>query len=160
MRLAPAADRAYFAAFLDLRGKPGVVVGAGPVAALKAESLLRSGVRVTVIAPESGPRIAELALVGAVRLEKRRFQSGDLVGAEIAIAATDDPAVNEAVAAAARSLRIPVNVADDAALSSFIMPSVVDRPPLQIAISSAGASPVLARKLRGLIEAAVPFAYG
>jgi uroporphyrin-III C-methyltransferase / precorrin-2 dehydrogenase / sirohydrochlorin ferrochelatase len=160
MAIAPAADRAYFAAFLDLRGKPGVVVGGGRVAALKAEALLRSGIRVTVIAPEACPRVAELALLGSLRLEKRRFQGGDLVGCEIAVAATDDAAVNEAVAAAARALRIPVNVADDAALSSFIMPSVVDRAPLQIAISSAGTSPVLARKVRTLIEAAVPFGVG
>ena len=160
MTIAPAAERAYFAAFLDLRGRPGVVVGGGQVAALKAEALLRSGIRVTLIAPEICTRLSELALVGAVRLEKRRFQGGDLVGCEIAIAATNDPAVNEAVSAAARALRIPVNVADDAALSSFIMPSVVDRPPLQIAISSAGTSPVLARKVRTLIEAAVPFGIG
>ena len=160
MAIAPAADRAYFAAFLDLRGRPGVVVGGGQVAALKAEALLRSGIRVTVIAPEACPRVAELAVLGSLRLEKRRFQPGDLVGCEIAIAATDDRAVNEAVAAAAGALRIPVNVADDAALSSFIMPSVVDRAPLQIAISSAGTSPVLARKVRTLIEAAVPFGVG
>jgi len=160
MTLVPAADRAYFAAFLDLRGRPGVVVGGGAVAALKAETLLRSGIRTTVIAPEFCRRLAELAVVGALRLEQKRFQPGDLVGAEIAIAATDDPSVNEAVSAAARALRIPVNVADNAALSSFIMPSVVDRAPLQIAISSAGSSPVLARKVRTLIEAAVPFALG
>ena len=160
MSLAPTADRAYFAAFLDLRGKPGVVIGGGRVAALKAEALLRSGVRVTVIAPQADERLAELALVGAVRLERRRFAPGDLVGAEIAIAATNDPAVNEAVSAAGRALRIPVNVADNAALSTFIMPSVVDRTPLQIAISTAGTSPVLARKLRTAIEVAVPFAYG
>jgi uroporphyrin-III C-methyltransferase/precorrin-2 dehydrogenase/sirohydrochlorin ferrochelatase len=160
MSLAPVADRAYFAAFLDLRGKPGVVVGGGRVAALKVEALLRSGVRVTVIAPEFRQRLAEMALVGAVRLERRRFAPGDLVGAEVAIAATDDPAVNASVSAAARSLRIPVNVADNAELSTFIMPSVIDRPPLQIAISSAGTSPVLARKLRTIIETAVPFGYG
>jgi uroporphyrin-III C-methyltransferase/precorrin-2 dehydrogenase/sirohydrochlorin ferrochelatase len=160
MSRVPPADRAYFAAFLDLKRKPGVVVGGGPVAALKAETLLRSGARVTIVAPELCPRLAELTLLGAVRHEARRFQAGDLVGAEIAIAATDDPAVNEAVATAARSLRIPVNVADDAARSSFIMPSVLDRPPVQIAISTAGASPVLARKLRTLIEAAVPHAFG
>jgi len=159
-RIAPAADRNYFAAFLDLRGKRGIVVGGGPVAALKAETLLRSGAQVTVVAPELCPRLAELTLLGALRHEAKRFQPGDLVGAEIAIAATDDPAVNEAVSAAARSLRIPVNVADNAALSSFIMPSVIDRPPLQIAISTAGASPVLARKLRTLIESLLPFAYG
>jgi len=160
MSLAPQADRAYFAAFLDLRGKPGIVVGGGGVAALKAETLLRSGVRVTVIAPRLGERLAELVLLGALRHEGRRFQPGDLVGAEIAMAATDDAAVNAAVAAAARALKIPVNVADDAASSTFIMPSVVDRPPLQIAISSAGTSPVLARKLRTIIESVVPFAFG
>ena len=160
MSLAPAADRAYFAAFLDLRGKPAIVVGGGAVAAQKAETLLRSAARVTVIAPELCARLSELALLGAVRHEPKRFQPGDLVGAEIAIAATDDPAVNEAVSAAARALRMPVNVADNAALSTFIMPSVVDRLPLQIAISSAGSSPVLARKVRALIEAAVPFGIG
>jgi uroporphyrin-III C-methyltransferase / precorrin-2 dehydrogenase / sirohydrochlorin ferrochelatase len=159
-RLAPSADRAYFAAFLDLRGKPGVVVGGGSVAALKVETLLRSGVRVTVIAPQLCAQLAEWTLKGALRHELKRFQPGDLVGAEIAIAATNDPAANEAVAIAARALKIPVNVADNAQLSSFIMPSVIDRAPLQIAVSSAGASPVLARKLRTLIESVVPFAFG
>ena len=154
------AERAYFAAFLDLRGRPGVVVGGGPVAALKAEALLRSGVRVTVVAPQLCARLAELARDGALRHAAKRFEADDLANAEIAIAATNDRAVNAAVSSTARARRIPVNVADDAALSSFIMPSVVDRAPLQIAISSAGASPVLARTLRRLIEAAVPFAYG
>jgi len=157
---APAADRAYFAAFLDLRGKPAAVIGGGEVAAQKAEALLRSGARVTVIAPELGARLIELTLLGALRHEPKRFAPGDLVGAEIAIAATDDPAVNEAVSSAARALRIPVNVADNPALCSFIMPSLVDRAPLQIAISSAGASPVLVRKLRSMIEALLPAAFG
>jgi len=156
----PPADREYFAAFLDLKGKPAIVVGGGPVAAQKAEGLLRCGARVTVIAPELGTRLAELTLVGALRHEPKRFQPGDLLGAEIAIAATDDPAVNESVSSAARALKIPVNVADSSTLSSFIMPSVIDRPPVQIAISTAGASPVLARKLRTMIEAVVPFAFG
>ena len=156
----PKADRGYFAAFLDLKGKQGVVVGGGAVAALKAEALLRSGVRVTVVAPEVCARVSELAVLGAVRHEPKRFQPGDLVGADIAMAATDDPSVNEAVCAAARALRIPVNVADNAALSSFIMPSVIDRAPLQIAISTGGTSPVLARKLRTIIESAVPFGFG
>jgi uroporphyrin-III C-methyltransferase/precorrin-2 dehydrogenase/sirohydrochlorin ferrochelatase len=160
MAAVPEADRAYFAAFLDLRGKPALVVGGGSVAAQKAEALLRSGARVSIIAPQLCARLTELTLRGTLRHEAKRFQPGDLVGAEIAIAATDDAAVNEAVSLAARALRIPVNVADNAAASSFIMPSVVDRPPLQIAISSAGASPVLARKVRALIEAALPFALG
>ncbi|MGE5640189.1 MAG: siroheme synthase CysG [Clostridia bacterium] len=160
MGLVPKADRAYFAAFLDVRGKRAVVVGGGRVAALKAEALLRSGAAVAVIAPAIGERLSSLAVLGAVRCEPRRFQPGDLVGAEIAIAATDDAAVNEAVSAAAKSLRIPVNVADNAALSTFIMPSVLDRPPLQVAISTGGTSPVLARKLRTMIEAAVPAGFG
>ena len=101
-----------------------MVVGGGSVAALKAEALLRSGVRVTAVAPEMCPRLAELAVLGALRLERKRFQPGDLVGAEIVVAATEDPVVNEAVSTAARALRIPVNVADNAALSSFIMPAV------------------------------------
>jgi len=156
----PPADRRYFAAFLDLADKPGIVVGGGAVAAAKVRTLLRSGVRVTVVAPDLEPSLAELALLGAIRHEPRRFQPGDLVGAEVAIAAADDPAANEAVAHAARALRIPVNVADDPAQSSFVMPALVDRPPLQIAISTAGASPVLARKLRKLIEMAVPAGFG
>ncbi|MDH4189455.1 MAG: siroheme synthase CysG [Betaproteobacteria bacterium] len=156
----PVADREYFAAFLDLRGKRGMVVGGGPIAANKAETLMRSGARVTVIAPELCALLTELALIGALTHEPKRFQPGDLVGAEIVIAATDDPAVNESVASAARALKIPVNVADNSALSSFIMPSVIDRTPVQIAISTAGASPVLARKLRSLIEAMIPFSYG
>ena len=158
--IVPPADREYFAAFLDLKGKPAIVVGGGPIAAQKAEAMLRCAARVTIIAPELCPRLAELTLVGALRHEPKRFQPGDLVGAEIAIAATDDPAVNESVSSAARSLKIPVNVADNSELSSFIMPSVIDRPPVQIAISTAGASPVLARKLRTMIEAVVPFAFG
>jgi len=157
---APAADRPYFAAFLDLRGQPGIVVGGGAVAAGKVETLLRSGVRVTVISPDLCVRLAELATLGAIRHEARRFQPGDLLGAEIAIAATDDAAANETVANSARALRIPVNVADDASRSTFIMPALVDRPPVQIAISTAGASPLLARKLRAIIETAVPFAFG
>ncbi|TAK37354.1 MAG: uroporphyrinogen-III C-methyltransferase [Betaproteobacteria bacterium] len=156
----PAADRPYFAAFLNLRGKPGLVVGGGEVAAAKTETLLRSGVRVSVIAPQLCPRLAELTVLGAVRHEAKRFQPGDLVGAEVVIAATDDPAVNEAVSAAAKSLRVPVNVADNAELSAFIMPAVVDRVPVQIAISTGGASPVLARRLRAAIESAVPYAFG
>jgi len=156
----PAADRPYFAAFLDLRDQPGTVVGGGAVAAAKVETLLRSGVRVTVIAPDLCVRLAELATLGAIRHEPRRFQPGDLLGAQIAIAATDDGAANEAVANSARALRIPVNVADDASRSTFIMPALVDRAPVQIAISTAGASPLLARKLRAIIESSVPFAFG
>jgi len=76
----PPADREYFAAFLDLKGKPAIVVGGGPVAAQKAEALLRCGARVTVIAPELGARLAELTLVGALRHEPKRFQPAAQLG--------------------------------------------------------------------------------
>jgi uroporphyrin-III C-methyltransferase/precorrin-2 dehydrogenase/sirohydrochlorin ferrochelatase len=156
----PPADRPYFAAFLNLRDRPGLVVGGGEVAAAKTDTLLRSGIRVHVVAPQLCPRLAALVVHGAVRHEPRRFQPGDLVGAEIVVAATDDAAVNESVSAAAKALRIPVNVADNAGLSTFIMPALVDRTPVQIAISTGGASPVLARRLRAMIESSVPVAFG
>ena len=137
--LIPAADRDYFAAFLKLRGKPGLVVGGGYAAASGVEALLRSGVRVCVVAPELCPRLIELTLVGTVRHEARRFQPGDVVGAQIVISATADPVVDEAVSTAARSLNIPVHVADSDVLSSFAIAPVVDHAPSQIAAHVTGA---------------------
>jgi siroheme synthase-like protein len=102
----PTADRAFFAAFLNHTGKPGLVVGGGPVAALKVEALMRSGARVSVIAPTLCPRLTELTLVGAVRHEARRFQPGDVVGAQIVIAATDDRSVNEEIGRASCRERV------------------------------------------------------
>ncbi len=156
----PTPDRLHLAAFLDLRGKAGLVVGGGEVGARKAETLMRSGLQVTVVAPDLCGRLAQWRDAGALRHLARRFEPGDLDGVEIAIAATDDAAVNAAVGEGARARRIPVDVADDPSASTFIMPAVVDRSPVQIAISTGGASPVLARRLAALVEAAIPFAYG
>lgn len=156
----PDAERARFAAFLDLRGRSGLVVGGGEVAAHKARMLLAAGARVTVVAPDACGEVCALAQRGALRHEAKRFEPGDLAGAEIAVAATGDARVNEAVAQAARALRVPVNVADNAELSSFIMAAIVDRAPVQIAISTGGASPVLARRIAKMIEQAVPEAIG
>ena len=153
-------DRPYFAAFLDVRGRPCVVVGGGPVAARKVDALLASGARVTVIAPELCNRIAVQVAAGEVHHECRRFQTGDLDGADLAVAATDDVNTNQAVSDAARARHIPINAVDDPARSSFIMPSIVDRAPLAIAISSGGTTPVLARLLRARLETMIPAAYG
>jgi uroporphyrin-III C-methyltransferase/precorrin-2 dehydrogenase/sirohydrochlorin ferrochelatase len=153
-------ERPYFAAFLDVRGRPCVVVGGGPVAARKVDALLASGARVRVVAPELCERIALQAEAGQVEHAARRFQDTDLDGADLAVAATHEPDVNQAVSDAARARHIPVNVVDDAARSSFIMPSVVDRAPLAIAISSGGTTPVLARLLRARLETMIPAAYG
>jgi uroporphyrin-III C-methyltransferase/precorrin-2 dehydrogenase/sirohydrochlorin ferrochelatase len=146
--------------FLDVRGAPCLVVGGGEVAARKCALLLRAGARVTVLAPELGAAFgADLA---AARIAHRaaRFRDEDLEGVAVAIAATSDDAVNRAVAAAARARRIPVNVVDQPALCSFILPSIIERAPLVVAVSSGGASPVLARLLRARLETLIPAGYG
>jgi len=146
--------------FLDVRGAPCLVVGGGEVAARKCALLLRAGARVTVLAPElSAAFDADLA---AARIAHRaaRFRDADLDGVAVAIAATSDDAVNRAVAAGARARRIPVNVVDQPALCSFILPSIIERAPLIVAVSSGGASPVLARLLRARLESLIPAGYG
>ena len=146
--------------FLDIRAQPCLVVGGGEVAARKCALLLRAGARVTVLAPElSAAFDADLA---AARIAHRaaRFRDEDLEGFAVAIAATSDDAVNRAVAAAAKARRIPVNVVDQPALCSFILPSIIERAPLVVAVSSGGASPVLARLLRARLESLIPAGYG
>jgi uroporphyrin-III C-methyltransferase/precorrin-2 dehydrogenase/sirohydrochlorin ferrochelatase len=146
--------------FLDVRGEPCLVVGGGEVAARKCALLLRAGARVTVLAPELSAAFD--ADVAAARIEHRAasFRDADLDGFAVAIAATSDEAVNRAVAAAAKARRIPVNVVDQPALCSFILPSIIERAPLTVAVSSGGASPVLARLLRARLESLIPAGYG
>jgi uroporphyrin-III C-methyltransferase/precorrin-2 dehydrogenase/sirohydrochlorin ferrochelatase len=146
--------------FLNVREQPCLVVGGGEVAARKSALLLRAGARVTVLAPAlSAAFDADLA---AARIAHRAasFRDADLDGFAVAIAATNVDAVNRAVAAAARARRIPVNVVDRPALSSFILPSVIERAPLIVAVSSGGASPVLVRLLRARLESLIPAGYG
>jgi len=150
----------YLPIFLDVRGRPVLVVGAGSVAARKADLLLRAGAELAVVAPDVGTAIAELAGAGQVRLLRRRFEPADLNGVAAAIAATNDPATNQAVFAAARGAGIPVNVVDQPAISTFIFPAIVDRSPLIVAVSSGGASPVLARLMRARLESLIPAGYG
>jgi uroporphyrin-III C-methyltransferase/precorrin-2 dehydrogenase/sirohydrochlorin ferrochelatase len=150
----------YLPVFLDVRGEPCLVVGGGEVAARKSALLLRAGARVTVLAPSLHAAFA--ADLAAARIAHRAagFRDEDLDGFVLAIAATDEGTVNRAVAAAARARRIPVNVVDQPALCSFIMPSIIDRAPVIIAVSSGGASPVLARLLRARLETLIPAGYG
>ena len=156
----PTADRPYLAAFLDVRGRPGLVVGGGEVAARRAETLLRSGMHVTIVAPRLCEVLAQWARAGTVAYRAKRFEPADVEDAAIVVAATDDRAANAAVAEAAKASRIPVNVVDDPSLSTFIVPAMVDRAPILVAISTGGASPALARRLGALIEEAIPEAYG
>jgi len=139
--------------FADLRGRPAVVVGGGAVAQRKIVRLLEAGAAVTVVSPHLHPCLVELVRAGKVAHQDGEFRPEFLDGQWLAIAATANRDVNRAVADAAQARRILVNVVDDAQLSSFHVPAVIDRAPVQIAISTAGAAPMLARVLRERIEA-------
>ena len=142
--------------FLNIRHQPCLVIGGGEVAARKVSMLLKAQAQVTVIAPEICPalQLADIRHIAAT------FQTSHLQGAKLVIAATDDHAVNIAVHANATAQNIPVNVVDNPALCTFVMPSIIDRSPIVIAISSGGAAPVLARLLRARLETLIPAGYG
>ena len=146
--------------FLDVRAQPCLVVGGGEVAARKCALLLRAGARVTVLAPALGTAFDADLAAGRIVHRAASFSDEYLEGCAVAIAATSEQAVNRAVAAAARARRIPVNVVDQPALCSFILPSIIERAPLTVAVSSGGASPVLARLLRARLESLIPAGYG
>ncbi len=146
--------------FLHVAGRACVVIGGGEVASRKACWFARAGARVSVIAPRLAPPLAALVAGGAIAHRARRFCADDLTGAWLVIAATDDAATNAAVAAEASRRDIPVNVVDDPARSTFIVPAVVERGPVTVAISTGGRAPVLATRLRAMIEALLPANYG
>jgi uroporphyrin-III C-methyltransferase/precorrin-2 dehydrogenase/sirohydrochlorin ferrochelatase len=142
----------YFPLFLDLAGKPVLLVGGGEVAARKYALLKDAGAKITVVAPLLGAELAREVAAGAVTHLSRGFAANDIDGMWLIVAATDDRAVNAAAAAAANAARVPCNVVDDRELSSFIMPAIIDRSPVQIAVSTGGTSPVLARLIRERLE--------
>jgi uroporphyrin-III C-methyltransferase/precorrin-2 dehydrogenase/sirohydrochlorin ferrochelatase len=150
----------YFPVFLKVEGRPCLVVGGGKVAARKVMSLLRAGGHVTVVAPQICDELQAQVERDAVTLVGRDFSAADIEGMVLAIAATDDTAVNRSVYELASRQGIPVNVVDNPELCSFIVPSIVDRSPVQVAVSTGGASPVLARLLRARLESFIPAAYG
>jgi uroporphyrin-III C-methyltransferase / precorrin-2 dehydrogenase / sirohydrochlorin ferrochelatase len=146
----------YLPVFLRLHGECVVVVGGGQVALRKALWLRRAGAHVTVVAPHLHPELGQRVARGELTHIASGFSSAQLAHAVAVVAATDDRTANAAVAAAARERRVPVNVVDDAELSSFIFPAIIDRSPIVVAVSSAGHSPVLARRVREQIEALLP----
>ncbi len=150
----------YLPIFLDLKGKPCALIGGGEVAARKVRLLLKAGARVIVHAPELGETLTGLVRDGKIEHRKTAFEPSLLDNCVLAIAATDDKAVNCAVYEAAKSRRIPVNVVDQPELCTFIMPSIIDRSPVIAAVSTGGASPVLARLIRARLETLIPAAYG
>lgn len=142
--------------FVSLRGRTTLVVGGGVVAARKTELLLAAQANVRIVSPSFAPAVERLAADERVSLVRERFSAEHFDGAALAIAATDDAAVNAQVAQIGRERGVWVNVVDDGKQSSFIVPAIVDRAPITVAISTGGASPVLARRMRAAVEAAVP----
>ena len=146
----------FLPVFLNVKGKLCLVVGGGEVAARKAGVLLDAGAKVRVVAPQiKSSLLAQSGVEGIVA----RFDARHLEGIALVIAATDDRSVNQQVSEQAHACNIPVNVVDDPELCSFIMPAILDRSPLMVAFSSGGASPVLTRMMRGMLESMIPQNY-
>ena len=152
--------RSYFPLFVDLLDQPVLVVGGGEVAARKIRLLLKAGAQPRVVALELNEELAGWVGDGRALHLAKQFQADQLRGCRLAIAATDDAQLNRAVACAAEAAGVMCNVVDDAKASRFITPSIVERAPITVAISSAGAAPVLARRLRERIESLLPAGYG
>ena len=142
----------YYPIFVEMRGRHVLLVGGGHVALEKIGKLVDAEAAVTVVAPELSAEVRALVEAGRAAWLERAYESGDVVGYELVMVATDDGAVNAQVAAEARTLGIWVNAADDIANCDFILPSLAKRGRIALAASTGGASPALARWLRERLE--------
>lgn len=145
--------------FVNLKNQHCLVVGGGKVAARKIWLLRQAGASIKIVSPELDKTIIEQLQHGNITHVAEYFEPSQLEGITLVIAATNDHSINEKVSTAAKSIHLPVNVVDNPALCSFIMPAIVDRSPVLIAISSGGTSPILARLLRAHLETIIPHAY-
>lgn len=145
----PVAPKVYYPVFLNLKGKKAVVIGGGKVAERKILALLKTGADITVTSPEITKKIEKEKLKGRIKHITRQYRKGDLKNAFLVIAATDHPAINERVSKDAFCL---VNVVDTPYLCNFIVPSIMNRGLLNIAVSSSGISPALSRSIRKELE--------
>ena len=150
----------YFPAFLDLRGRRALVVGGGLIGERKVRDLLACRAAVTVVSPEITLGLAELARRSVIAYRRRKFRAADIRGCALVVAATGVTAVDTAIAGAARRRHVLVNVVDRPALCDFIVPSVLRRGELQIAVSTGGRSPALAREIRRALESLFGPEYG
>ncbi len=146
--------------FLNLKKRPCVVIGGGEVASRKIFLLLDAGAQVSVYAPELGETLRRWADEAKIRHVTQEFRPEMLEGCVLVIAATDDASVNRHVSEVAKERGVPVNVVDQPDLCTFIMPSIIDRSPVTIAVSTGGRSPVLARLIRARLETLIPTGYG
>lgn len=150
----------FFPAFLNIENRNCLVVGGGEVAARKLDLLLKANARINIVARSLCSEIEMLASEGRIAHIGQEYYETLLDDCVLVIAATDDESLNRQVSEQARRRNLPVNVVDNPALCTFIMPSVIDRHPVQIAISTGGASPVLARLLRTRLETMIPASFG
>lgn len=146
--------------FFDIKQQLCIVIGGGEIATRKVALLLRAQGRVCVISPELCPSLSRLKDSGKIEHVAKTYEESDLGQAVLVIGATGDLDVNRQIAEAARSRKIPVNVVDNASDGNFIMPSIIDRSPVVAAVSTGGASPVLARLIRTRLESLIPAGYG
>ena len=150
----------YLPIFYQIKQRACLVVGGGTVAARKVSLLRKAGAEVVVVSPHLCTELEQLKSAGKIRHHERGYEADDLDQCVLVIAATDQRDLNEQISAQAKSRKLPVNVVDNPALCSFIMPSIIDRSPVQIAVSTGGSSPVLARLIRTRLEGLIPSAYG
>ena len=146
--------------FVDIKDKHCLVVGGNEIAARKTALLLQAGAQVTVAAPTLSAAFAELSPQDHLTHHAGNFEVPLLQDMTLVISAHEDEAINRTVSEAAKARLLPVNVVDTPALCTFILPSIIDRSPILVAVSSGGASPVLARMLRARLETLIPSAYG
>lgn len=151
--------------FHKIENRRCVVIGGGSVALRKLRQLMEAGAKIDLIAPTICEGIVQLAdsptqSTGVLHLHHREFKEEDIQGAVLVVAATNNKPLNEQISQLAQQANIPVNVVDQPQLCSVIFPSIVDRSPVQIAISSGGKAPVLARMLRTRLESFIPAGYG
>jgi precorrin-2 dehydrogenase/sirohydrochlorin ferrochelatase len=138
--------------FLNIEGKPSLVVGGGAVGERKVEDLLTAGAQVTLVSREATPTLEAMAGQGLITYLREEFTPEHLNGMVLAIAATNDLDTNQSVSVAAQSRGLPVNVVDQPALCSFVVPATIRRGDLTLAIGTGGRSPALAKKLRRDLE--------
>jgi len=150
----------YLPMFFDLTRQRVLIVGGGEVALRKVSLLERTGALITVVAPEIAPEFTERAAAGKLKVVLREFSPEDLDGVRLVIVATSRRAVNRWIASLSEARNIPVNVVDDREASRFIVPAIIDRDPVLVAVSTGGTSPVLARRLRERLEALIPARIG
>ena len=151
-RTVSTAEMGYYPVLLDLAGRRCVMVGGGIIAGRRVDGLLTAGARVTVISPRLTRTLAALAAEGRIDHEAREYRDGDLDGADLAFVATDAGEVNAAVAREARARGVWINAADDPARCTFILPALVRRGDLTVAVATGGSSPALARAIREELE--------